>query len=76
MRDDVVLSEQGYLLYGPWLAKDHSKEARLVRRQWSGNEKRVILGAPRINLETKQFRVIDFRVYDPWRRPRMLYHSE
>jgi hypothetical protein len=55
--DDVVLD------------KRHSREARLVRRQWSGNEKRVIYGigvvtCVYINPETEQFWVIDFRVYD------------
>jgi hypothetical protein len=56
--DDVVLD------------KRHSREARLVRRQWSGNEKRVIYGigvvtCVYVNPETEQFWVIDFRVYDP-----------
>jgi hypothetical protein len=76
VRDDVVPSEQGYVLFDdvvldPWRAKDHSREARLVRRQWSGNEKRVIYGigvvtCVYVNPETEQFWVIDFRVYDPW----------
>jgi hypothetical protein len=76
VREDVVLSEQGYVLFDdvvldPWRAKDHSREARLVRRQWSGNEKRVIYGigvvtCVYVNPETEQFWVIDFRVYDPW----------
>jgi hypothetical protein len=76
VREDVVLSEHGYVLFDdvvldPWRAKDHSREARLVRRQWSGNEKRVIYGigvvtCVYVNPETEQFWVIDFRVYDPW----------
>lgn len=71
VRDDVVPSEQGYVLFDDVvLDKRHSKEARLVRRQWSGNEKRVIYGigvvtCVYVNPETEQFRVIDFRVYDP-----------
>ena len=41
-----------------------------MRRQWSGNEKRVIYGigvvtCVYVNPETDQFWVIDFRVYDP-----------
>lgn len=69
--DDVVVSEQGYVLFDDVvLDKRHSKEARLVRRQWSGNEKRVIYGigvvtCVYVNPETHQFWVIDFRVYDP-----------
>ena len=71
VRDDVVLSEQGYVLFDDMvLDKRYSKEARLVRRQWSGNEKRVIYGigvvtCVYVNPETEQFWVIDFRVYDP-----------
>jgi hypothetical protein len=72
VRDDVVVSEQGYVLFDDVvLDKRHSKEARLVRRQWSGNEKRVIYGigvvtCVYVNPETEKFWVIDFRVYDPW----------
>lgn len=71
VRDDVVLSEQGYVLFDDVvLDKRHSREARLVRRQWSGNEKRVIYGigvvtCVYVNPEVEQFWVIDFRVYDP-----------
>jgi hypothetical protein len=71
VRDDVVPSEQGYVLFDDVvLDKRHSREARLVRRQWSGNEKRVIYGigvvtCVYVNPETEQFWVIDFRVYDP-----------
>jgi len=71
VRDDIVASEQGYVLFDDVvLDKRHSKEARLVRRQWSGNEKRVIYGigvvtCVYVNPEAERFWVIDFRVYDP-----------
>lgn len=71
VQDDVVPSEQGYLLFDDVvLDKRHSQAARLVRRQWSGNEKRVIYGigvvtCVYVNPEANQFWVIDFRVYDP-----------
>jgi hypothetical protein len=71
VREDVVLSEQGYVLFDDVvLDKRHSRQARLVRRQWSGNEKRIIYGVGvvtcvYVNPETDQFWVIDFRVYDP-----------
>jgi hypothetical protein len=71
VREDVVLSKEAYVLFDDVvLDKRHSKEARLVRRQWSGNEKRVIYGigvvtCVYVNPETEQFWVIDFRVYDP-----------
>ena len=51
------------------LDQRYSKEARLIRRQWSGNEKRVIDGigvvtCVYVNSETNPFWVIDFRIYD------------
>ena len=71
VREDIVLSEQGYILFDDVvLDKRHSREARLVRRQWSGNAKRVIYGigvvtCVYVNPETEQFWIIDYRVYDP-----------
>lgn len=71
VKADIEVSEQGYVLFDDMvLNKRHSREARLVRRQWSGNEKRVIRGigvvtCVYVNPDTEQFWVIDFRVYDP-----------
>ncbi len=71
VKDDCVASEQGYLLFDDMvLDKSHSRQARLVRHQWSGNEKRVIRGigvvtCVYVNPLAEQFWVIDFRVYDP-----------
>ncbi len=71
VQGDVVVSEQGYVLFDDVvLDKRYSQAARLVRRQWSGNEKRVIYGigvvtCVYVNPDTGQFWVIDFRVYDP-----------
>ena len=71
VREDVAPSEQAYILFDDVvLDKRYSREARLVRRQWSGNEKRVIYGigivtCVYVNPETEKFWVIDYRVYDP-----------
>lgn len=71
VRGDVVTNQEAYVLFDDVvLDKRHSREARLVRRQWSGNEKRVIYGigvvtCVYVNPETEQFWVIDFRIYDP-----------
>ena len=68
--DDIVLSEQGYVLFDDVvLDKRHSRKSELVKRQWSGNEKRVIRGigvvsCVYVNPETEQFWVIDYRLYD------------
>lgn len=69
--DDVVESENGYLIFDDMvLDKRHSQKSSLVRRQWSGNEKRVIRGigvvtCVYVNPELKQFWLIDYRIYDP-----------
>jgi len=71
VRDDIVTSDEGYILFDDVvLDKRHSRAAGLVRRQWSGNEKRVIYGigvvtCVYVNPETEQFWIIDYRVYDP-----------
>jgi hypothetical protein len=58
--DDTVLDHR----FGPKIEG--------VRRQWSGNEKRVIRGVGvvscvYVNPTTEQFWVIDYRIYDPER---------
>ena len=71
VREDLVASERGHVLFDDVvLDKRHSRKSEVVRRQWSGNEKRVIRGigvvtCVYVNPETAQFWVIDFRLYDP-----------
>ena len=52
------------------LDKRYSKKIELVRRQYSGNEHRVIRGIGLItclyvNKKTGEFWVVDYRLYDP-----------
>ncbi len=67
----VQSSQKAYLLFDDTvLDKHHSKLIELTRRQYSGNEHRVIRGIGLIscvyvNVETGQFWVIDYRLYDP-----------
>jgi SRSO17 transposase len=71
VRQDLVLSENGYILFDDTvLDKRHSFVIELVRRQWSGNEKKVIKGigivtCVYVNPDTEQFWVIDYRIFDP-----------
>jgi hypothetical protein len=55
--DDTVLDKS----FGPRI--------ELVRRQWSGNEKRVIgvVSCVYVNPQSGQFWVIDYRIFDPER---------
>lgn len=67
----LQISENAYVLFDDTvLDKRHSALIELTRRQYSGNEHRVIRGIGLIscvyvNGETGQFWVIDYRLYDP-----------
>ena len=73
VRQELVLSENGYVLFDDTvLDKSHSFAIELVRRQWSGNAKKVIKGigivtCVYVNPDIGRFWVIDYRVYDPKR---------
>ena len=64
-------SQNGYVLFDDTvLDKRYSASIELTRRQYSGNEHRVIrgiglIGCVYVNGETGQFWVIDYRLYDP-----------
>ncbi len=70
---DLILSENGYILFDDTvLDKNHSFAIEVVRRQWSGNEKRVIKGigivtCVYVNPDINRFWVIDYRLFDPER---------
>lgn len=67
----VQTSADAYLLFDDTvLDKQYSSAIELTRRQYSGNEHRVIRGIGLIscvyvNAQTGQFWVIDYRLYDP-----------
>ena len=64
-------SSQGCVLFDDTVIdKRHSFAIELVRRQWSGNAKKVIKGigvvtCVYVNPETDRFWLIDYRLYDP-----------
>jgi hypothetical protein len=68
---ELVTSPHGYVLFDDTvLDKNHSWAIEAVRRQWSGNAKRVIKGigvvtCVYVNPDSEQFWVIDYRIYDP-----------
>jgi len=71
VEDDVIESKNGYLLFDDTiLDKRHSKKASLVRRQWSGNQKKVLYGigvvtCVYVNPELERFWIVDYRIFDP-----------
>ena len=73
VRKELVLSGDGYILFDDTvLDKNHSFAIELVRRQWSGNAKKVIKGiglvtCVYVNPDIDKFWVIDYRIFDPAR---------
>lgn len=67
----VQRDENGYIIFDDTvLDKKYSEEIELTRKQYSGNEHRVIRGigivsCVYVNSQTAQFWVIDYRIYDP-----------
>ncbi len=67
----IQVSENAFVLFDDTvLDKHHARAIELMRRQYSGNEHRVIRGIGLIscvyvNANTRQFWVIDYRLYDP-----------
>jgi hypothetical protein len=71
VQPDVVCSPQGYVVFDDTVMdKRHSYQIELVRRQYSGNAKRVIKGigvvtCVYVNPEIDHFWIIDYRIYHP-----------
>ena len=67
----IEFDEEGVIIFDDTvLNKKHSYRIELVRRQYSGNEKKVIKGIGLVNCvyvnrKTGIFWIIDYRIYDP-----------
>jgi hypothetical protein len=67
----IELDEDGLIIFDDTvLNKKHSYQIELVRRQYSGNEKKVIKGRGVVNCiyvnrKTGEFWIVDYRIYDP-----------
>ncbi|MCI0618807.1 transposase [bacterium] len=71
VKEQIVPTPQGYVIFDDTvLDKNYSFKIELVRRQYSGNEHRVIKGVGvvtcvYVNSELDLFWLIDYRIYDP-----------
>ena len=71
VQGQVAPSPTGYLVFDDTVADhNHSRAMEMVRKQWSGNAKRVIRGIGVVNCvyvnpDIGQYWVIDYRIYDP-----------
>ncbi len=67
----IQLADNAYIIFDDTvLDKRYAEKIELTRRQYSGNEHRVIRGIGLVsciyvNPETEQFWAIDYRIYDP-----------
>lgn len=67
----IQVNENAYVIFDDTvLDKRYAKDIELTRRQYSGNEHRVMRGigivnCVYVNSETGQFWVLDYRIYDP-----------
>jgi hypothetical protein len=70
-RGQIVQSADGIGIFDVVVVdKRHTQAMDLVRAQWSGNAKAVINGigivtCVYVNPDTRQFWLIDYRIYDP-----------
>lgn len=71
VKGEVESSQEGYIVFDDTvLDKRYARSIELSRRQYSGCEHRVIRGIGLvsclyINAQTRQFWVVDYRLYDP-----------
>lgn len=71
VKDIICVSENAYLVFDDTVIdKRYAKEIETTKRQYSGNEHRVIPGIGLINCiyvnhELGKFWVVDYRIYDP-----------
>ena len=71
VKKEIVESLEGYLIFDDTVInKKYAQKIELVRRQYSGNEHKVIRGIGIVNCiyfnpHTEQFWIIDYRIYDP-----------
>ncbi len=70
-KNTIILSPNSYLSFDDSvLDKNHSRKMELVKKQYSGNAKRVIRGigfisCVHVNPDTGQFWLVAFRIYNP-----------
>ncbi len=70
VKDDIEYDDNGYIIFDDVvLQKLHAKEIEALRSQWSGSDKKIVLGIGivtciYVNPKTHDYWVIDYRIYD------------
>ena len=71
VKDEIIPTEEAYLVFDDTVAdKNYSRKIAMVRRQWSGNAKRIIRGIGIVNCVyvnpiTGKYWIIDYRIFNP-----------
>ncbi|NES69379.1 MAG: transposase [Okeania sp. SIO2D1] len=71
VRKEIVKTEDGYLIFDDTVINQkYSQKIELVRRQYSGNEHKVVRGIRIVNClyfnpQRERFWIIDYRIYNP-----------
>ncbi len=71
VKKEILTDIEGYLIFDDTvLKKEHSSKIELVRRQYSGNEHKVVSGIGVVNCiyfnpKLEKFWLIDYHIYDP-----------
>ncbi len=71
VKEEIVAHTESYLIFDDTvLNKEYSNKIELVRKQYSGNEHKVVRGIGIVNCiyfnpKIEQFWLVDYRIYDP-----------
>ena len=70
VKGDIESDDEGYIIFDDVvLQKPYAKEIEVLRNQWSGSDKRIVLGIGivtciYVNPKTHDYWVIDYCIYD------------
>ncbi len=70
VKDDIEYDEGGYIVFDDVvLPKPYAKKIEVLRSQWSGSDKKVVLGIGivtclYVNPKTHEYWIIDYRLFD------------
>ena len=70
VKDDIEYDDEGYIVFDDFvLPKLHAKEIEALRSQWSGSDKKVVVGIGivtclYVNPKTQEYWIIDYRIFD------------
>ena len=70
VQDDIEYDDEGYLVFDDVvLSKPYAKEIEILRSQWSGSDKKVVVGIGivtclYVNPKTQAYWIIDYRIFD------------